>query len=100
VGRIGVYDIALAETIIGLYKADVIRPNGTWSIIEEVEFATLEWVDWFQTGDCSARSATSRRRSSRRCIKKGTRVKPGRGRTQPKQPSENRQWFNIERIGE
>ena len=48
VGSIGdSYDNALAETINGLYKAEVIRPNGPWRGIEEVEFATLEWVDWF-----------------------------------------------------
>ena len=41
------YDHALAETIIGLYKAEVIGPNGPWRSLEEVEFATLEWVDWF-----------------------------------------------------
>jgi transposase InsO family protein len=41
------YDNALAETIIGLYKAELIRPNGPWRGLEEVEFATLEWVDWF-----------------------------------------------------
>ena len=48
VGSIGdSYDNALAETINGLYKAELIRPNGPWRNIEEVEFATLEWVDWF-----------------------------------------------------
>ncbi len=48
VGSIGdSYDNALAETINGLYKAELIRPNGPWRGIEEVEFATLEWVDWF-----------------------------------------------------
>ena len=41
------YDNALAETINGLYKAELIRTNGPWRSIEEVEFATLEWVDWF-----------------------------------------------------
>ena len=41
------YDNALAETINGLYKAEVIRPNGPWRSFDEVEFATLEWVDWF-----------------------------------------------------
>ena len=41
------YDNALAETINGLYKTEVIRRNGPWRNIEEVEFATLEWVDWF-----------------------------------------------------
>ena len=48
VGSVGdSYDNALAETINGLYKAELIRPNGPWRGIEEVEFATLEWVDWF-----------------------------------------------------
>jgi putative transposase len=41
------YDNALAETIIGLYKTEVIRRKGPWRNLEAVEFATLEWVDWF-----------------------------------------------------
>ena len=41
------YDNALAESIIGLYKTEVIRQRGPWRSIEQVEFATLEWVDWF-----------------------------------------------------
>jgi putative transposase len=48
VGSVGdSYDNALAETIFGLFKAEVIWPNGPWRNLEEVEFATLEWVDWF-----------------------------------------------------
>jgi transposase InsO family protein len=48
VGSVGdSYDNALAETIFGLFKTEVIRPNGPWRSLEEVEFATLEWVDWF-----------------------------------------------------
>jgi len=48
VGSVGdSYDNALAETIIGLYKTEVIRRDGPWRGIEDVEFATLEWVDWF-----------------------------------------------------
>ena len=48
VGSVGdSYDNALAETINGLYKAELIWPNGPWRSVEEVEFATLEWVDWF-----------------------------------------------------
>ncbi len=48
VGSVGdSYDNALAETINGLYKTEIIRPNGPWRNLEEVEFATLEWVDWF-----------------------------------------------------
>ncbi len=41
------YDNALAETIIGLYKTEVIRHRGPWRGIDAVEYATLEWVDWF-----------------------------------------------------
>ena len=41
------YDNALAETINGLYKAEVIRLKGPWRGLDDVEFATLEWVDWF-----------------------------------------------------
>ena len=48
VGSVGdSYDNALAETINGLYKTEVIRHRGPWRSIDEVEFATLEWVDWF-----------------------------------------------------
>ena len=48
VGRVGdSYDNALAESIIGLYKTEVIRQRGPWRHLEAVEFATLEWVDWF-----------------------------------------------------
>lgn len=48
VGSVGdSYDNALAETIIGLFKTEVIRQNGPWRNLEDVEFATLEWVDWF-----------------------------------------------------
>ena len=48
VGSVGdFYDNALAETINGLYKAEVIHRRGPWRGFEAVEFATLEWVDWF-----------------------------------------------------
>ncbi len=48
VGSVGEsYDNALAETINGLYKAEVIHRRGPWRSFEAVEFATLEWVDWF-----------------------------------------------------
>jgi putative transposase len=50
VGSVGdSYDNALAETIIGLFKAEVIHRRGPWRSLEAVEFATLEWVDWFNT---------------------------------------------------
>ena len=41
------YDNALAETVIGLFKTEVIRRRSPWRSIDTVEFATLEWVDWF-----------------------------------------------------
>ena len=48
VGSVGdSYDNALAETINGLYKAEVIHRRGPWRSFEAVEFATLEWADWF-----------------------------------------------------
>lgn len=48
VGSVGdSYDNALAETINGLYKAEVIHRRGPWRSFEAVEFATLTWVDWF-----------------------------------------------------
>jgi putative transposase len=43
------YDNALAESIIGLFKTEVIRRLGPWLHVEAVEFATLDWVDWFNT---------------------------------------------------
>lgn len=48
VGRVGSsYDNATAETVIGLFKTEVIRQSGPWRGLKDVEFATLEWVDWF-----------------------------------------------------
>ena len=48
VGSVGdSYDNALAETINGLYKAELIHRRGPWRSLEAVEYATLEWVDWF-----------------------------------------------------
>lgn len=48
VGSVGdSYDNALAETINGLYKAEVIHRKSSWQRREDVEWATLNWVDWF-----------------------------------------------------
>ena len=41
------YDDALAETIIGLYKAELVRNRGPWRGLDDLEYATLEWIDWF-----------------------------------------------------
>jgi putative transposase len=50
VGSVGdSYDNALAETVNGLYKTELIRRRGPWRSVEAVELATLEWVDWFNT---------------------------------------------------
>lgn len=48
VGHVGSsYDNALAETVIGLFKTEVIDHHGPWRSLQAVEFATLDWVDWF-----------------------------------------------------
>lgn len=48
VGSVGdSYDNALAESVIGLYKTEIIRLRGPWRTVEQVELATLDWVHWF-----------------------------------------------------
>jgi putative transposase len=48
VGTVGdAYDNALAESVIGLYKTELIKPRGPWRTVEQVELATLDYVDWF-----------------------------------------------------
>jgi putative transposase len=48
VGSVGdAYDNALAETINGLYKTEVIRRRSSWKTMDEVDLETLNWVDWF-----------------------------------------------------
>ena len=48
VGSVGdSYDNALAESVIGLFKTEVIHRMGSWRSLEAVEYKTLEWVDWF-----------------------------------------------------
>ena len=48
VGSVGdSFDNALAETITGLYKTELIKHRGPWRTVEQVEYATAEWVDWF-----------------------------------------------------
>jgi putative transposase len=41
------YDKAMAETIIGLYKTELVRNKGPWRGLDDLELATLAWVDWF-----------------------------------------------------
>jgi len=48
IGTVGdAYDNALAETVIGLYKTELINPNRPWKTVDQVEIATLRYVDWF-----------------------------------------------------
>jgi transposase InsO family protein len=47
VGSVGDSYDAMAESVIGLYKTEVIRRRGPWRHVDAVEYATLEWVDWF-----------------------------------------------------
>ena len=48
VGTVGdSFDNALAETINGLYKTELIKPRGPWRTLDAVEYGTAEWVDWF-----------------------------------------------------
>ena len=48
VGSVGdSYDNALAESINGLYKTELIKPRGPWRTVDQVEYATAEWVEWF-----------------------------------------------------
>ena len=48
VGSVGdSYDNALAESVIGLYKTEVIHRRSPWRHLDDVEYATLDWVDWF-----------------------------------------------------
>jgi len=44
------YDNALAETVIGLYKTELVRRHGPWRNLEHLDVATLEWVDWYNHG--------------------------------------------------
>ena len=50
IGSVGdAYDNALAESVIGLYKSELIHPNRPWKTVDQVEIATLRYVDWFNT---------------------------------------------------
>ena len=97
VGSVGdSYDNALAETINGLYKAEVIRRHGPWRSLEDVEFATLEWVDWFNNrrllepiGNIPPAEAEARYYAQIARSRHG-------GLTQTKSPPGNPGRFNVE----
>jgi transposase InsO family protein len=60
------YDNALAETVIGLFKTEEIHRRGPWTGLEDVEFATFEWVAWYNGSRLLEPLGTFRRSSSRR----------------------------------
>lgn len=67
VGSVGdSYDNALAETINGLYKTELIKPRRPWKTLEQVEWATAEWIDWFNHRRLYEYSVTSRPPSLRK----------------------------------
>ncbi|BCO36336.1 putative transposase for insertion sequence element IS986/IS6110 [Mycobacterium heckeshornense] len=75
VGAVGSsYDNALAETIIGLYKTELIKPRKPWRTIEEVELATAEWVDWFRAPRGAVGSNGGENPSSVRCRGSGLKL--------------------------
>lgn len=64
-----------AESVIGLYKTEVIHRRGPWRTLEAVEFATLDWVDWFNhrrllapIGDIPPAEAEERFYASQDCM--------------------------------
>jgi putative transposase len=81
------YDNALAETVIGLYKTEVIRQAGPWRGLEDVEYATLEWVAWYNTQRLLEPLATSPRRSTKGSTARPRPLQSGPG-TQLTEPPE------------
>jgi len=58
-----VYDNARAESVTGLFKTELIRPRGPWHTPEQVEIATLDYVDWFNNWGSTKPAATFRPQS-------------------------------------
>ncbi|MFI1464581.1 integrase core domain-containing protein, partial [Nocardia carnea] len=56
IGSVGdAYDNALAESIIGLFKTEVVRRHGPFKTISEVEYALMEWCDWYNNSRLHSR---------------------------------------------
>ena len=90
VGSVGdSYDNALAETINGLYKAEVIHRRGPWRSFEAVEFATLEWVDWFNNRRLTGAHRQRPAGGSRGTLLRHAGTTSHGGVTQTKWPPEN-----------
>ena len=88
------YDNALAESIIGLYKTEVTRRRGPWRGPEDVEFATLEWVHWYNTQRLLEPIRKCRPRRVRDELLSVAGRLAGDGETQLKQSPENPGRFN------
>jgi len=79
IGSVGdAYDNALAESTIGLYKTELINPRGPWKTIDQVELATLEWVDWYNHRRAYTAPAIASLPRSTRTITPPLRPRPGR----------------------
>ena len=77
VGSVGdAYDNALAESVIGLYKTEVIHRRGPWRGFDDVEYATLKWVAWFNTQRLLEPLGTFPRRSTRSSSTVPKRLRP------------------------
>ena len=66
-GRGDSYGNALAESVIGLYKTEVVRKDGPWKGVDDVEFATLDWIAWFNDQRLFGLLGDIPRRTSSRC---------------------------------
>ncbi|BCI68967.1 hypothetical protein AAJCM20276_35910 (plasmid) [Acetobacter aceti] len=90
VGSVGDgYDNALAETINGLFKAEVIHRRGPWRSFDAVEYAPLEWVDWFNNRTTAPCHYGSRPHGCLICANRSLPIperfmKPGQGREENK----------------
>lgn len=75
VGAVGSsFDNALAETINGLYKTELIKPRAPWRTVDQVELATAEWVDWFRAPRGAVGSNGGERPSSACCRGSGLKL--------------------------
>jgi transposase len=96
VGSVGdSYDNALAESIIGLYKTEVIRRRGPWRDLEAVEFATLNWVHWFNHWASARTDWIHAAGGEGGCILSSTGGVSRSGMTQPQRSPEKPGRFNA-----
>jgi hypothetical protein len=82
------YDNALAETVNGLYKTELIRQRGPWRTVEDVELATLGWVDWYNQRRLHGACNGVRQSSMKRCSTVNRQPHPRR-ENQPRESPSN-----------